>query len=81
MIRWRRGVFRLWLVLSVVWIAFVAFVTWDDARNRAWDYRREAYPVLADVNFAFGVTFGLIPPLLAGALGIAAAWIVQGFGK
>jgi hypothetical protein len=27
--KWARGLFRLWLVLSVLWIGFVATMTWQ----------------------------------------------------
>jgi hypothetical protein len=31
MTRWRRGLFRLWVALSVIWIGLVVVVTWPAA--------------------------------------------------
>jgi hypothetical protein len=35
-LRVARGLFRLWLVLSVLWIGGVAFVTWRDFPEEPW---------------------------------------------
>jgi hypothetical protein len=32
-IRWARGLFRLWIVLAVLWIGAVGFATWQDLNS------------------------------------------------
>jgi len=32
----KRGMFRLWIVLSIVWISFAALVTWDALKSMFW---------------------------------------------
>jgi hypothetical protein len=74
MIRWNRDLFRLWLVLSVVWIAFVVVLTWQ-ANRIVWEdlppgLLWERYELVgrkaALENFALEA---LIPALAGGRLG------------
>jgi hypothetical protein len=30
---WSRGLFRLWLVASILWVALVAAISWQDVRG------------------------------------------------
>lgn len=67
--RWRRGLFRLWCALSVIWLAFVAIVL---ASQR---------PALDAAPEILALTVG--PPLLLLGLSIVAIrlsiWVVNGF--
>jgi hypothetical protein len=68
MTRVARGLFRLWLVLSVLWIAGVGLETY-----REWSYG------LWHGGSLFMLVFGLLPPVFVLALGSALVWAVRGF--
>ena len=70
-LRVARGLFRLWLVLSVLWIGGVGVMTWLDVTSRS---RGLAW---ADTWFASVVA--VVPPVLLLALGSALVWAFRGF--
>ena len=65
-----RGLFRLWLVAAIVWIALMGLLEWPNAN---------AFGLLdsGDIQTAVGVIF--IPPLLLLMLGSALGWAIKGF--
>ena len=65
-----RGLLRLWLVLSVLWVAVVAYVTW----SIAWRSADPAAFVLAEA-----LPLALVPPVFVLALGAALVWAFRGF--
>jgi hypothetical protein len=71
----QRGLFRLWAVAAVLWIAGqvanIANLVLDK------DFRPEDGPQVA----AFGTAFALGPPLLLLLVGAALFWIVGGFRR
>jgi hypothetical protein len=93
--RIRRGFFRLWLVLSVIWIAGGAWLLWDDLTGKL---RPEELAAQATFNPPIpegyilalilenvhercrrALQLVLLPPLGLLALGGAGFWIVRGF--
>jgi hypothetical protein len=94
---WRitRGLFRLWLVSSVLWAGSMAAVTWQDL----------AYPILSDAEVGlspaiggelpdapwilrekremetikYAVGLALVPPMLVLMIGSALVWAFRGF--
>ena len=69
-LRVARGLFRLWLVLSVLWIGVVGLATW----RIAWRIADPAAFVLAEV-----LPLALVPPVFVLALGSALMWAFRGF--
>ncbi len=87
-INWRRGLFRLWIAASFVWLVIAgAFLQEDIRREVSVLMTTELQPPPAFLGapwekyelivFASGVL--LLPPLFAFALGWAGLWIVKGF--
>ncbi|SRR6266436_1013594 len=89
----RRGLFRLWLVLLVVWIAGGAWLLWDDLTGKL---RPEELVAQAGFNVPEGFILDsilenvhrrrryalelvLLPPLGLLAIGCAGFWIAGGF--
>ena len=69
MSRIERGLFRLWLVVSIVWICAVGLAEWPYAN---------AFGLSGgDIPTAVGVV--LIPPFLLLMLGAALIWVIRGF--
>jgi uncharacterized membrane protein len=62
-IRWRRGFFRLWIIVSVMWGALAAVASHKGSGT----------------SLAVAAQAMLIPPLATLALGIALGWIASGF--
>jgi hypothetical protein len=89
-LRVARGLFRLWLVLSVLWIGGVGYVTWRDFPKPGWgendliavdpagtDFRTLAEArrlVIWDASF-----LAFLPPAFVLALGSALVWASRGF--
>ena len=69
-INWRRGFFRIWLVLSAAWI-----MGWIIYLILYWV--REGFKSPADFINVPVVFFG--PPIAVLLLGLAAAWAFRGF--
>lgn len=77
---WRRGLFRLWVCLSIIWICF-----WAWQRNIVCELNLPHYGSgpwceyqTWDVAFHIktaAILFG--PPLLVGLVG----WVISGFGR
>ena len=63
-----RGLFRLWLVLSVLWIGGVGVVAWMEGRSEG----------LSSEKLAFLVALLVLPAFVL-ALGSALAWAFRGF--
>jgi hypothetical protein len=87
-LRTARGLFRLWLVFSVLWIGGVGVVTW-------WTFPSDELPVSWSIildrgapSWAVGTReeavrsatlLALIPPALLLAFGSALVWAFRGF--
>jgi hypothetical protein len=92
-LRVARGLFRLWLVLSVLWIGGVGIVTWpafDPAKLAATkefpytgDFDPKAFlegrPQPERWSAAEAALLSFAPPLLTLALGSASIWAFRGF--
>jgi hypothetical protein len=92
-IRFGRGLFRLWLVLSVLWIGGVSVLTWpafDPAKLAATkehpytgDFDPDAYlegrPQPMRWSAADAALLTLTPPVFVLALGSALVWAFRGF--
>jgi hypothetical protein len=70
---WKRGLFRLWLLLSVLWVAFMVYAAYDDYTHRPEQFARN-WPK---------TTVALIvgPPFALFLLGYGLLWIGRGFRK
>jgi hypothetical protein len=73
-----RGLFRLWLVLSVLWIGGVATVTWQAFPVDVPEWAGPAGPVQREA-IRTGAEMALIPPVLVLALGSSLIWAFRGF--
>lgn len=89
-LRVARGLFRMWLVLSVVWIGGVGAVTWSDIRNpeTLTDTEVGLPPgkfddlIIAGRHknaIKFGAGLALAPPAFALVIGSAFVWAFRGF--
>jgi hypothetical protein len=92
-LRVARGLFRLWLVLSVLWIGGVGVVTWpafDPAKLAATkdapytgyfdpDAFLEGRPQPRRWSAAEAALLSFAPPVLALTLGSALVWAFRGF--
>ena len=67
----RRGLFRLWLVLSVLWIGFV--VIWIGLNVNDWSDPAALFQVIAFIS--------LVPIGFVLALGLAIIWTFRGFQR
>jgi len=92
-INWRRGLFRLWIVASVVWLVgggvayegiirregaqLVAYVGLTDTDMALFEGFEIMPPDWSILTFVASVI--LLPPILLFALGWAGLWIVRGF--
>ena len=73
-LRVARGLFRLWLVLSVLWIGGVGVWTWLTAKNQAY------WGGLSSIEKVWvAVVLALVPPAFVLALGLALVWASKGF--
>jgi hypothetical protein len=94
-LRVARGLFRLWLVLSVLWIGGVGVVTWwtlPEARpsmDEIYDAVPGKTPSLEEISeqrkarrrtaIQFASIEALVPPAFVLALGSALVWAFRGF--
>lgn len=92
-LRVARGLFRLWLVLSVLWIAGVGVVTWQtfpepevhstcDVFDCSWLQQvKETIYMDKEQRAAIqsGMLLALLPPAFVLALGSALMWAFRGF--
>ena len=88
-LRVARGLFRLWIVLSAVWILFVIARTWFDITHPILTDTEVGLPpgmfddliIAGRANNAlkFGAALALLPPAVVLALGSALVWAFRGF--
>ena len=91
---WRRGLFRLWLVLSLCWIAGVGVYAWTQEPGLSslqFGYEIASSPekqnereIVGGLNAALAkryVAYVLLPPLITLALGLVGAWVVTAFER
>jgi hypothetical protein len=72
---WSRGLLRLWVVLSALWVAVVA------CGNLFLVIRGEPRSLLQDMPVPVIVAIAFVPPVLALAFGMAGLWIARGFRR
>ena len=89
--RVRQGLFRLWLVLSVIWIVVATWLFWDDLTGKLLPEEvaaQAAFPegytpgtILESIHerFRHALELVFLPPLGLLALGCAGLWVVRGF--
>jgi hypothetical protein len=94
-LRIARGLFRLWLVLSVLWIGGVGVVTWREFPD---DWVRvcqpgetrgclppgfviDPRPFWEDPAIHRGIIMAVVPPALVLALGSALVWAFRRFER
>jgi hypothetical protein len=76
---WRRGLFRLWLVASAVWITTITAIAFQAG---AFTLPRPPAGFVLDNQFEDIRVFpiwALAPPVIVGAVLLLAGWIVAGF--
>ena len=91
---WRRGLFRLWLVLSLCWIAGVGVYAWNREPGLSFlqfGYEIASSPekqnereIVGGLNAELAkryVAYVLLPPLITLALGLVGAWVVTAFER
>jgi len=69
MATWRRGFFRLWLVLSVPWIVGSVIVAFYEMWAGNWSFS----------EMLFVLAFDLALPVTVYVLGLIVAWVTKGF--
>jgi hypothetical protein len=74
---WRRGLWRLWLALSLCWIVFV-FIFFLFAYQGCWWHGCALWP---EANMEGIVAYAFIPALLMLGVGLLGAWVVSGFAR
>jgi hypothetical protein len=87
--KWRRGLFRMWVVLSVCWIVAVGAIAWSGMpRNYQGDEEHPTGRSFIDrivrehereQDIKLGVAIAFVPPIIVLALGAATAWAIKGF--
>jgi hypothetical protein len=78
-VNWRNGFLRVWLVVSLCWIVYVALalVEWSDVRPAL---RGERPALRGDLRETLDyLLLALLPPVLLLALGLVALWVLRGF--
>jgi hypothetical protein len=91
---WRRRLLRLWLVLSLCWIAGVGVYAWKQEpglSSSQFAYETASSPekqsekeVVGSLNVELVkryVAYVLLPPLITLALGLFGAWVVSSFER
>lgn len=73
-----RKLFRLWLVLSLVWIGGVAFQTWRDIPRDDWVPAGIFHPIIR-VFIEHGMKLAFIPPGIILASGFVFIWAFRRF--
>src|SRR5262245_35159250 len=86
---WRRRLFRLWLALSLCWIAGVGVYAWkhEPGISSQFGYEIASSPekqnekeIVGNLNAELAKRYGayvLLPPLMTLALGLLGAWVVS----
>jgi hypothetical protein len=76
--RWERGLFRFWVVLSLAWIAWVVPENWNQLTG--WWVLHQTGEHIGEPNFqAAWKIFSL--PIVALYIGLALVWVIRGFRK
>ena len=75
-----RKLFRLWLVLSLVWVGGVAFQTWRDIPRDDWVPAGIFHPIIR-VFIEHGVKLAFIPPGIILASGFVFIWAFRRFRR
>ena len=91
---WRKGLLRLWLVLSLCWIAGVGVYAWKHEPGISpsqFGYEIASSPekqnekeIVGNLNAELAKRYGayvLLPPLMTLALGLLGAWVVSSFER
>jgi hypothetical protein len=79
-LRVARGLFRLWLVLSVLWVGVVTWWTFPSALSMLLDPEVPPWAVEPARDAVwFATLLALIPPAFVLALGAALLWAFRGF--
>jgi hypothetical protein len=75
---WRRGMFRLWLVASVLWIGLMSVAGY--ARIIVpWRNGADFISISSDIAQFFAVAFG--PVLAVLMIGTMVGWVLSGFRR
>jgi len=61
----RRGIFRIWIIISCGWVALVLFLTWSLGTLTPW----------------IATIYAFIPPIVLGILIFLMFWVSEGFQK
>jgi hypothetical protein len=78
----RRGFFRLWLVLSIIWFATGAWLLWDDLTGNLRPEELAAHVIFGQPlpeRTIHALELVLLPQLGLLVLGCAGVWVVRGF--
>jgi hypothetical protein len=91
---WRKGLLRLWLILSLCWVAGVGVYAWKQEpgiSSSQFAYETASSPegqnekeIVGSLNAELVqryVAYVLLPPLITLALGMLGAWVVSGFER
>jgi hypothetical protein len=91
---WRRRLLRLWLVLSLCWIAAVSVYAWKQESgllSSQFAYETASSPekqnekeIVSSLNVELVkryIAYVLLPPLLTLAFGLLGAWVVSSFER
>ena len=77
-LRVARGLFWLWLVLSVLWIGGVAIVTCSTTPVSKFDWEKNEQRRAAIETIWLGSAIAFVPPAFVLAVGSAMIWAVRG---
>jgi hypothetical protein len=77
-LRWRRGLVRLWVVLSLIWIGWIGPANWSLLTGH-WVLDRTHERILGPNFQAVREIFG--PPLVVFLIGFALVWVIRGFHR
>jgi hypothetical protein len=88
---WRRRLLRLWLVLSLCWIAVVGVYAWKQEpgiSSSQFGYEIASSPEKQNERGGLNaelakryIAYVLFPPLVTLALGLFSAWVVSSFER
>lgn len=87
---WNRGLFRTWVVLSAIWVVYVAGDAWVDWQAQHTFDSSTARPLSAgeakvDTNSSFSfwgyAQNALEPPVCLLLVGLAGIWVTRGFKR
>ena len=61
----RRGIFRIWVIISCGWVVLVLSLTWSMGTLTPW----------------FATVYTFVPPIILGILIFLMFWVIEGFQK